>query len=120
MAQPRAGFDLANYGVSVEPDKRVMVVLAALDSAQVTDASGVQHRAVDVQLSPAGTQFRERLESDLAGMPVDLRARLAFRPLRRRSRSAPGACQDYGGLGLILKARNRGNHDARQLCLSSG
>lgn len=76
MAQPRTGFDLANYGVSVEPDKRVMVVLAALDSAQVTDASGAQHRAVDVQLSPAGTKFRERLESDLAGMPSDLRARL--------------------------------------------
>ncbi|HQZ82315.1 MAG TPA: hypothetical protein PLR83_03780 [Pyrinomonadaceae bacterium] len=76
FAQPRTGFDLANYGVSVEPDKRVMVVLAALNAAQTADASGVQHRAVEVQLSPAGTQFRERLETDLAGMPADLRARL--------------------------------------------
>ena len=76
FAQPRTGFDLANYGVSVEPDRRVMVVLAALNAAQTADASGVQHRAVEVQLSPAGTQFRERLETDLAGMPADLRARL--------------------------------------------
>lgn len=76
FAQPRTGFDLANYGVSVEPDRRVMVVLAALNAAQTADASGVQHRAVEVQLSPAGTQFHERLETDLAGMPADLRARL--------------------------------------------
>jgi hypothetical protein len=27
------GFDLSNYGVRIEPDKRVIVVLAALDAA---------------------------------------------------------------------------------------
>lgn len=75
FGQANARFDLNDYGVSVEPDKRVMVVLAALNSAQVSDANG-QHRAIDVQLSPAGTMFRERLESDLAQMPPDLRARL--------------------------------------------
>ncbi|HMU34739.1 MAG TPA: hypothetical protein PKC89_12845 [Pyrinomonadaceae bacterium] len=75
FGQANARFDLNDYGVSVEPDKRVMVVLAALNSAQVSDANG-QRRAIDVQLSPAGTKFRERLESDLAQMPPDLRARL--------------------------------------------
>lgn len=75
FGQASARFDLNDYGVSVEPDKRVMVVLAALNSAQATDANG-QRRAIDVQLSPAGTKFRERLESDLAQMPSDLRARL--------------------------------------------
>ncbi|HMM80846.1 MAG TPA: hypothetical protein PKC65_12570 [Pyrinomonadaceae bacterium] len=75
FGQANARFDLNDYGVSVEPDKRVMVVLAALNSAQVSDANG-QHGAIDVQLSPAGTMFRERLESDLAQMPPDLRARL--------------------------------------------
>ena len=30
-----AGFDLANYGVAIEPDKRVILVLAALDAARM-------------------------------------------------------------------------------------
>lgn len=76
LGQASSGFDLSNYGVSVEPDKRVMVVLAALNSAQTPDTAGERHRAIDVQLSPAGTKFRERLEANLAQMPADLRARL--------------------------------------------
>jgi len=34
------GFDLSNYGVKIEPDQRVMIVLAALDAARTTNASG--------------------------------------------------------------------------------
>ncbi|KXK02124.1 MAG: hypothetical protein UZ17_ACD001001493 [Acidobacteria bacterium OLB17] len=77
FSQAATGFDLNNYGVSVEPDKRVMVVLATLNAAQAADASGAQQRAIDVQLSPAGVKFRERLEADLAQMPADLRGRIS-------------------------------------------
>ena len=31
------GFDLSNYGVRIEPDKRVIVMLAALDAARTTN-----------------------------------------------------------------------------------
>ena len=37
---PAAGFDLSNYGVRIEPDKRVMVVLATLEAARTTNAAG--------------------------------------------------------------------------------
>ena len=35
-----AGFDLSNYGVRIEPDKRVMVVLATIEAARTVDAEG--------------------------------------------------------------------------------
>jgi hypothetical protein len=31
QATPPAGFDLSNYGVKIEPDKRLMAVLATLE-----------------------------------------------------------------------------------------
>jgi hypothetical protein len=31
------GFDLSNYWVKIEPDKRLIIVLAALDAARTTN-----------------------------------------------------------------------------------
>lgn len=67
-----AGFDLSNYGVKIEPDKRVMVVLETLDLAR--DQSG--KRLLDTTLSAAGTKFRDQMESDLA-VPEDLRQKVS-------------------------------------------
>jgi len=67
-----AGFDLSNYGVKVEPEKRVIVVLGALDSAR--DDNG--KRLLNTTLSTAGTKFRDQMESDLA-VPDDLRQKIS-------------------------------------------
>ncbi len=74
---PASGFDLSNYGVRIEPDQRVMIVLAALDSARTEDENGKQIRSLNTQLSPEGTEFRELLSSDLVQMPADLRKKIS-------------------------------------------
>lgn len=62
---PSTNFDLTNYGVRIEPDKRVMTVLAALEAA-----------GVDTPLSAEGEKFRARLKNDLLGLSPDLRRKL--------------------------------------------
>jgi tetratricopeptide (TPR) repeat protein len=76
-AQQRAGFDLSNYGVRIEPDKRVMIVLAALDTARTEDADGNTVRSLNTPLSAEGTEFRDLLSSDLLKMPNDLRTKIS-------------------------------------------
>lgn len=71
------GFDLSNYGVRIEPDKRVMIVLAAVESARTTNAAGEDVPVVATPLSGEGVKFRELLKSDLAAMPADLRQRIS-------------------------------------------
>jgi hypothetical protein len=71
------GFDLLNHGVRIEPDKRVIVVLAALDSARRTNESGEIVPVLNTKLSPEGMKFRELLRSDLAAMNEDLRQRIS-------------------------------------------
>lgn len=71
------GFDLSNYGVRIEPDKRVMVVLATLESARTVDAAGNDVPVIASPLSTEGGKFRELLRSDLAAMPADLRQRIS-------------------------------------------
>ena len=66
------GFDLSNYGVRIEPDKRLMVVLAALESAQETSAAGDLVPALNTPLSAQGAKFREKLRTDLAEMNPEL------------------------------------------------
>ena len=39
-APPSAGFDISNFGVRIEPDKRVMIVLATLEAARTTNDAG--------------------------------------------------------------------------------
>jgi len=72
-----AGFDLANYGVRIEPDARVMVVLAALEAARTTDDKGDPIPVVKTPLSLLGEEFRDRLKSDLTELNPDLRQRIS-------------------------------------------
>jgi tetratricopeptide (TPR) repeat protein len=67
-----AGFDLTNYGVRIEPDRRVLVVLATLDAARTPDNA----RLVNTKLTPAGETFRTKLESELT-VPDDLRQKIS-------------------------------------------
>ena len=72
-----AGFDLANYGVRIEPDKRLIVVLAALEMAETTDASGKTEKLINTPLSKKGTEFRAQLLSDNASLNEDLKRRIS-------------------------------------------
>lgn len=69
--------DLASLGIRIEPDKRVLVVLAALDAARTTDANGDSVPVVNIAVTPEGSKFRELLRSDLAAMPAALRSRIS-------------------------------------------
>src|SRR5262245_10863779 len=82
-----AGFDLSNYGVRVEPDKRVIVVLAALDSARTTDASGESVPVLNPKLSPEGLKFREQLRSDLVALDPKLRDRISQFVINHKKRN---------------------------------
>ena len=82
-----AGFDLSNYGVHIEPDKRVLVVLATIDAARTQNTPGQSSRLVNTKLSPAGTAFRTRLETELT-VPDDLRQKIStFLTLYKRRRA---------------------------------
>ncbi len=70
-------FDLSNYGVRIEPDKRVMIVLATVESARTKNAAGEDVPVVATPISAEGGKFRELLKSDLAAMPADLRQRIS-------------------------------------------
>lgn len=72
-----SGFDLSNYGMRIEPDKRVMIVLATLEAARTTNAAGEDVPVISTPLSPEGMKFRDLLKSDLAAMPADLRQKIS-------------------------------------------
>jgi len=72
----QSGFDLSNYGVRIAPDKRVLIVLAAVDSARTDSGSG-KTSVIDTKLSKTGTAFRERIESELT-VPDDLRQKISM------------------------------------------
>ena len=72
----RAGFDLSNYGVRIEPDKRLMTVMAALETARTKDAAGADTALIKTPLSEQGTKFREQLQTDLPNVPADLRQKI--------------------------------------------
>ncbi len=57
--------DLSNYGVSIEPDKRLITVLATLEAA-----------GIETTLSEQGEEFRKTLQKDLAEVSPDLRVKL--------------------------------------------
>ncbi|MEJ7847197.1 MAG: hypothetical protein WKF92_03795 [Pyrinomonadaceae bacterium] len=71
------GFDLSNYGVRIEPDKRVMIVLAALEAARTTNAAGESVPVLNTPLSAEGLKFREQLKSDFAVLNEDLRSKIS-------------------------------------------
>lgn len=72
-----AGFDLSNYGVRVEPDKRLIVVLSALEMATVKNAAGMDERLVNTSLTEKGMKFRDQVVADNAALPEDLRRRIS-------------------------------------------
>lgn len=72
----RAGFDLSNYGVKIEPDKRLIAVLAALEAAETKNASGENVKVINTSLSEQGEAFREKLKQDSAGVSPELRLKL--------------------------------------------
>lgn len=73
-----AGFDLSNYGVKIEPDRRLMLVLAALESAQEASPSGGVVPAIKTPLSVQGSKFRDRLRADMAEMNPELRQKISL------------------------------------------
>jgi hypothetical protein len=78
-AQTRpAGFDLSEYGVRIEPDKRLIAVLAALEAAETKTPNGETVKVINTQLAPAGETFRRRLQADSAGVSEDLRLKLGM------------------------------------------
>ena len=81
------GFDLSNYGVRIEPDKRVIVVLATLDAAKTTNEAGESVHVLNPKLSPEGTKFREQLRSDLAILNEDLRQRISAFVIQYKKRN---------------------------------
>lgn len=72
-----AGSDLSNYGVRIEPDKRLMAVLATLEAARTINDSGESVPVINTPLSAQGKQFRELLKSDLAALNEDLRQKIS-------------------------------------------
>ena len=82
-----AGFDLSNYGVRIEPDKRLIVVLAALDAARTTNEAGETVPVLNTRLSPEGLKFREQLRSDLAALNEDLRQRISTFVIQYKKRN---------------------------------
>jgi hypothetical protein len=62
----KRSFDFTEYGVRIEPDRRLIIVMASLEAA-----------GVNTPLTAQGEEFRRRLNTDLAGLDSDLRAKLA-------------------------------------------
>ncbi len=58
-------FDLTDYGVKIEPDRRLMVVMASLEAA-----------GLDTPLAADGEKFRQKMKTDLLGMDVELRRKM--------------------------------------------
>ncbi|MBA2333424.1 MAG: hypothetical protein ACR2M8_07145 [Pyrinomonadaceae bacterium] len=81
------GFDLSNYGVRIEPDKRVMIVLAALEAARTSNAAGEQVPVINTPLSFEGKKFRELLQSDLAALNGELRQRISTFVIQHKKRN---------------------------------
>lgn len=72
-----AKFDLSDYGVSIEPDKRLIVVLASLEAARTKDASGEYKAILKTPLSEQGEKFRQQMQDDLANLDEGLRQRIS-------------------------------------------
>ncbi len=65
ISAQNAGFDLSNYGVSIEPNKRLIVVLASLEAA-----------GLETPLTEKGADFRQKLQADLKDLNPELRQKL--------------------------------------------
>lgn len=72
------GFDLSNYGVRIEPDKRLIMVLATLEMARSLDPQTPRQKLINTPLSEKGAAFREKIDADNANVPDDLRRRISI------------------------------------------
>lgn len=89
FAQNRpAGFDLSNYGVRIEPDRRLIAVLAALEAAEIKNASGENVKAINTNLSEQGEAFREKMKKDSAEISEELRLKLGTFVSQYKKRNA--------------------------------
>lgn len=61
-------FDLAQYGVRIEPDKRLIIVLASLEAAG----------GIETPLTAQGAEFRRKLQADLQGLDKELVEKMRF------------------------------------------
>lgn len=86
-AQNPPVMDLANYGVTIQPDRRVMSVLATLEAARTTDDNGQFVPVLTTPLSKEGTKFRELLHSDIAAMSDKLRERISLFVIAHKRRN---------------------------------
>src|SRR5690606_33619901 len=84
-AQVPAGFDLTNYGVRIEPDRRVIVVLATIEAARTTNAAGESVPVINTPLSAEGSKFRDLLKSDLVQLDEKLRDRISSFMIRYKA-----------------------------------
>jgi hypothetical protein len=60
-------FDLSQYGVKIEPDRRLIVVLASLEAA-----------GLETPLTDKGREFRQKLRTDLASFNPELQQKMKF------------------------------------------
>jgi tetratricopeptide (TPR) repeat protein len=81
------GFDISNYGVRIEPDRRVMAVLATIEAGRTTNTAGDPVPIIDTHLSAEGEKFRELLRSDVANLNEDLRQRISTFLLQHKRRN---------------------------------
>jgi len=82
----QSGFELSGYGVRVEPDKRLIAVLATLEAARTKNDSGAEVQIINTPLSAQGEKFRQQLRSDLAGLNEDLRQKISGFVLQYKKR----------------------------------
>ena len=89
--RPTTNFNLAEYGVEVQPDSRLIIMMAALEAAGFDP-------------TPAGREpaaFRMQVRQDLAGLDPDLRQRLrAF--YERNKLPAPATAADQAARYVSL------------------
>lgn len=82
-----AGFDLSNYGVRIEPDKRLTMVLATLEMARSLDPQTPDQKLINTSLSEKGAAFREKITAD-NNVPDDLRRRISIFVTQYKKRHA--------------------------------
>jgi hypothetical protein len=84
-------FDFSEYGIKIEPDKRLIVVMAALETAGLeikkdSELTGKPAVGLETDLSDIGKVFRQELRSDLESTPSETRKKLKifFEQYKRR------------------------------------
>lgn len=93
QVEPRraAGFSLAEFGVEVQPDSRLIIMMASLEAAGFDPTRAGQEPSA----------FRAQVRSDLAGMDPDLRQRMR-NFYERNKRPAPATAADQAARYVSL------------------